>query len=74
MKPAERRRKSRRVSADRRLTSGGESMLAVVVQQWGEPSVLEVVACFPEPEVLITEEGSGPAVTEAWPWSSARGA
>ena len=38
---ADRRRKSRRVSADRRMTGERETMLAIVIQQWGEPSVLE---------------------------------
>ena len=41
MTPTDRRRKSRKVSADRRVTGERETMLAVLVQQWGEPSVLE---------------------------------
>ena len=41
MTQSERRRKSRKVSADRRVTGERETMLAVLVQQWGEPSVLE---------------------------------
>ena len=41
MSPTDRRRKNRKVSADRRVTGERETMLAIVVQQWGEPSVLE---------------------------------
>ena len=41
MTPSDRRRKTRKVSADRRVTGERETMLAVVVQQWGDPSVLE---------------------------------
>ena len=53
---SDRRRKSRRVSADRRMTGERETMLAIVVQQWGEPSVLE------PREVEVTEPKQGEAL------------
>ena len=41
MTQSDRRRKTRKVSADRRVTGERETMIAVLVQQWGDPSVLE---------------------------------
>ena len=41
MTQSDRRRKTRKVSADRRVTGERETMTAILVQQWGEPSVLE---------------------------------
>jgi NADPH:quinone reductase len=56
MSPSDRRRKTRRVSADRRVTGEHETMLAIVVQQWGEASVLE------PREVEVTEPAAGEAL------------
>ena len=61
--PTDRRRKSRRVGADRRVTGERETMLAVVVPQWGEPSVLEAreveVPQLGAGEVLVRVEYAG---------------
>ena len=61
--PVDRRRKSRRVTANRRLSGERETMMAVLVNQWGEPSVLEsaeVEVPQPKPgEALVRVEFAG---------------
>lgn len=63
MTQSDRRRKTRKVSADRRVTGERETMTAVLVQQWGEPSVLEAreveVPLIGPQEALVRVEFAG---------------
>lgn len=56
MSSDDRRHKSRRVGANRRVSGERETMRAVLVQQWGEPSVLEAT------EVEVPRTAAGEAL------------
>lgn len=70
MSTEDRRRTVRRVSANRRVTGTRETMRAVLVQQWGEPSVLEATEVeVPEPrpgEALVRVEFAGVNYTDVY--------
>ena len=70
MSTEDRRRKARRVSANRRVTGQRETMRAVLVQQWGEPSVLEATEVeVPEPrpgEALVRVDFAGVNYTDVY--------
>ncbi|HUF11915.1 MAG TPA: quinone oxidoreductase [Longimicrobiales bacterium] len=70
MSEEERRRTSRRVSANRRVSGQRETMRAVLVQQWGDPSVLEASEVeVPEPapgEALVRVDFAGVNYTDVY--------